>query len=785
MSSLRFAVPVLVVALASHASSASAAGDANEASCPAVTVASSGYRSYLPDCRAYELVTPPYKGGWAVVEPSQTTTISPDGSSLIGASYGGFAGAENDEESGSLFGAVYRFSRTPTGWASTALDPPAWQAARSRYVAASADLGRTLWSVYPQARLGEEVVNPRLAQVLDLRETGPDGQERLVEVGPQDAPIVGGELNFRFQGASRDLSHIVFSVEAGAQLWPGDTTSEGGSLYEYVGVHNSEPTLVGIRNSGPPPGGGHVNEGAQLIGECGVELGGGRSTGMFNAISADGSIVYFTALHGECATPAVDELYARIAGSRTVAISEPELPPGELCTGPCALAERGPAAFQGASEDGHKVFFTTVQPLLDGDRDMTVDLYEAEVGAAGIVRLVMVSSGEGPTPGSEAQVAGVARVSRDGTRIYYIARGVLTNRSNANGQTAEAQAFNLYVYDTQSERTSFVANMVTSDEVALAVESECGSEPEAQCEAEVAEGLTTQADAKPNDFHRPFETTGDGRFAIFLSARDLTTDDTSTVSQLFEYDAQSESLMRVSIGQRGSYLCPATAKVQEGYSCDGNTSVSTLAPTIATQAYQQQLPTEAASSLSLTEDGSVFFTSRDALALPASPGSENVYEYRDANVYLISPGVEASPRGRLPEFLGTDATGTDAFLQTTDPLVPQDTDSQADWYDVRAQGGFHEPVVLSSACTGGDCSGVLDTAPLLTGVGGSATVIPEGELKLPSPVHKSRHKTPKRRSPKSKTPRKRRRTGKAGKRRTRRSASHRGKRTSGARRRAG
>ena len=58
LSGLRFVVVMLGVLVFASAS-ALAAGDANESACP--NEASSGFRSYLPDCRAYELVSPPFK----------------------------------------------------------------------------------------------------------------------------------------------------------------------------------------------------------------------------------------------------------------------------------------------------------------------------------------------------------------------------------------------------------------------------------------------------------------------------------------------------------------------------------------------------------------------------------------------------------------------------------------------------------------------------------------------------------------------------------------------------
>src|SRR5580700_12107994 len=61
------------------ASSALAAGDANTAVCPAETATSSGFRGYLPDCRAYELVSPSFADG----QPVYMRAASNDGSRVV------------------------------------------------------------------------------------------------------------------------------------------------------------------------------------------------------------------------------------------------------------------------------------------------------------------------------------------------------------------------------------------------------------------------------------------------------------------------------------------------------------------------------------------------------------------------------------------------------------------------------------------------------------------------------------------------------------------------------
>ncbi len=731
--------------------------------CPAATEASPGFRSLLADCRAYELVSPPYEGGWPVLwNFNNPPPMSPDGDHVLGIDFAGFAGAENDEQAGVDDGAVYEFSRTSTGWTAEALEPPASLAARRGFVVGSADLSRSLWQLSVQAREGEEVAKEE-DDAYAVREAAPAGPARFTDLGPEDPPQGPSQNDFVFEGASHDLTHVLFGIRSRAgELWPGDTTREGASsLYEYVGTGNLEPALVGVKNEGPLAGGTHLNERAELISACGTILGSAGEASAYNAISADGAIVYFTALSG-AGCPAVDELYARVDGSRTVAVSEPAMTAAReaQCSGACREDEnaqggskRAPAVFQGASEGGSKVFFTTAQPLLNGDGDTTSDLYEAELGEAGLKGLVQVSSGEGPTPGSGAEVTGVARISADGSHVYFVARGVLSARPRGS-EKAQAGGYNLYLYDTSTGRTSFVAALMTSQEDRELQEG-FTSELQAVCEAEyglpeqleekeaceaaiptqVAERIAEKIESKETGpglttrDERPFETTPNGQFLIFESPRQLTgAEDTSTVRQLFEYDAQTESLVRVSVGQ-------------EGYNDDGNTANAEDAPTIAFPEYVRAMrPTEPASHLSLSEDGRVFFASRDALAPQAIEGRENIYEYSDGGIYLISPGDEAAPlQTEQSRLLGVDESGGDAFFFTTDSLVPQDVDTQASWYDARELGGFPAPPA-APGCAAEGCRGPLSAAPPAPAAGGSAAIAAEGDLVPKASKRARRHR---------------------------------------------
>ena len=332
------------------------------------------------------------------------------------------------------------------------------------------------------------------------------------------------------------------------------------------------------------------------------------------------------------------------------------------------------ASFQGASADGSKVFFTTAQPLLG--HDASDNLYEYDFAPpAGQPKVVRVSAGDGSVSEPAAEVQSVPYVSEDGSHVYFYAKGVLTTGTNSLGEHAQPGGENLYVYERDAEyptgRTAFITG--------------CGD--------------TSNGQLTPN-----------GRFLLFASGCHLTPGDTSTGEQVFQYDAQTGSLVRVSIGS-------------EGYNDNGNAPDGFNATIIHQGEGGGGVALRGgALERSMSDDGSfVFFQSAVALTPQASNGG--VYEYHEGRVSLIAAEGE---------LIGTDASGGDVFFETSQRLVPEDTDTQVDFYDARVAGGFPVPVV-TAGCVGDACQGPPG-APAVFGVPSSTAFAGGGNLAPPVPT---------------------------------------------------
>jgi hypothetical protein len=642
-------------------------------SCPNEQLRTENNSRALPDCRAYEQVTPSYKQSHGIYPGAGA--IAPDGSSVLGVSIGAFAGSEDDPRGpGNTIGsAEYRFDRTAAGWQTTALDPSAADVLSN--TGANSALLPTVDAKGVIFVL--QTTNPSVTE-LYLREA--DGSLRLL--GPeQDAATATtgeGPSPDEITGASADDSLVTFYPRGGGGRWPGDITARRGDGGLYAANGTSEPKLVAVSNAGPL----QSNSEAELITDCGASIASSHENRGPGAISASGAFIYFTNephhSGSECTFgPRIQNLYLRANLEKTVSISQPELPSGEECTGACAAAEPMSAEFQGATEDGRNVFFTTAQPLLNADHDETKDLYEAEIAGEGatarVGKLTLVSGGGAgdATPGEGAGALGVLAFSRSGSRVYFAAEGALTSTPNGFGQVPQVGVPNVYSYDFDTGSTVFVATLEPQDETWTEFGGFGGSLAQA---------------------------TRDGRYLVFSSSADLTPDDTSGARQLFEYDAESNSLVRVSVGDRG-------------YNSDGNTEDGDASLGASE---------EGRHTISIADDGAVFFTSPVALTPGATSDHENnlrnIYEYRGGRVFLIAPGVGRnegvnSPQASATRLWGVDESGEDVFFQTTAQLTPTDTDGRPDLYDAHVDGGFPAPAVPADCAASASCQGPPSSAP--------------------------------------------------------------------------
>jgi hypothetical protein len=681
-------------------------------SCPNEALRAENGSLALPDCRAYEQVTPVFKGGASFsVEPS----FVGDGPRLSLSTFATFGGTPSAESTG----AAYEFDRTASGWVTSPLLPSATQFERTAFqtpLYRGID-GSSLLGLRPVGSRSDEL-DFYLRTATSLSEIGPSfppaslvGKPGQISSEPGPEPL--------FLAATPNASHLIFAI--GPPLapffhdyrWPFDQTAEGKfvSTYEYSGTGNHEPFLVGV-NGG---------EGSSaLIGDCGTSLGSPGSADTYNAISADGSVVFFTptgedALSEPCpgpaGAPATTELYARVDGetaaAHTVRISEPSHSDCSACQVEESQTELKDATFQGASEDGSKVFFLSDQELLSGNPGRNLYEYDFDAPPGDKVSAVSHSS-----DGAEASVLGVVRVSEDGSHVYFVATGRLTGDANSTGATASVGGENLYADDTRTGTIRFVATLAPSDSSLWAA----------------------------TDKGRQAEATPDGRFLLFASVADLTPDDSSTVSQLFRYDSATGSLVRVSVGRNG-------------YNDNGNTNQDpvTLPPFLTN--FRSTAPQS-----SMSSDGSeIFFTSSKALTPQAIehyelPGNievklaQNVYEFQEGTVSLISDGRDFAPEGHggfsAVRLLGTDSSGEDVLFTTSSPLVPNDRDRAVDIYDARIDGGFtlaYPAQCFSDGCQLGVESQTGVPNPGSTSYDGPANPIPHNH-KARRRKHKRRHR---------------------------------------------
>jgi hypothetical protein len=672
------------------------------------TTQAEGGSLLLPDSRQWQLVSPPDKQGARISPlPFAVVQAAADGSAIT---Y--LANAPTEAEPEGYTNEVQLLSRRGTsGWSSRDIAIP-HPAATGQPLGAGPeykffDPDLTLGAVQPFGEFAPELsaeASESTAYLHDLAGdcgsscyrplvTGKAGFANVPEgtVFGESQSCASGANPFRvcgpeFLGATEDLSHIVLKARDAA-LTPGSEV--GGGLYEWTAGAPLAPVSV-------------------LPGQTGAtresSLGSADGAAAQGAISAAGNLIVWT---------------KAVSGGEEVALYLRDMASGktvQLDTAGCGTCEAGDGLFQFAAADGSRVFFTSNRRLT-ADSGAEPDPSNPEGGKHDLYECrIALTAGEPscdltdltPTRGGEAaDVRGSALGSaKDGSVVYFVAEGVLTEEPNARNQRARLGEPNLYL--ERDGTTAFIATLSGEDAHLW---------------------LTPSSPVR-----QATRVSGDGRYLAFMSQASLTgydNRDRSTgrpVAEVYLYDARTRRLECASCEPTGERPVGVEYRKIEA-SNSGLVGGFEIWPENALVAANVPGWTAMTSGTVksrhqpryLSDSGRLFFNTLDPLVPQDSNGTQDVYEYEPPGVgscteslpiysarsggcvSLISSGSSAEESA----FLDASESGDDVFFLTSANLASQDIDSARDVYDAHSCSAgspcLPEPVTPPPACKGTAC----------------------------------------------------------------------------------
>jgi sugar lactone lactonase YvrE len=623
----------------------------------------------LSDSRVWEMVSPPNKfGGVLINPPGGPIQAAEDGDGMV---YQTLGSIESDAEGNrSIERSTVLANRTGGNWTSRDLTPPHLKPTQavglgSEYDAFSRDLSAaavepaddnplstSASSKTPYLRLNAE---PHTFVPLVTSKEGHANVEPGTEFG-------GPNKEITVSGVNPDLDHIV--VRSEAPLVPG---AEGSSLYAW-----SEESLD-VVSALPATEGGAVVK---------AILGSAKGSTR-NAISEDGTRVFWAQGSYDGAGINTTSLFMRNLNSeRTVRLDVAQKG---------ATGEGDPRpAFQGASADGTNVFFSDSRKLTDDASPDGRDLYRCELVGPDPEECVLTNiTAPRSSPGESAGFIGiVSAFSDDGSRVYFVAEGVVSANPNEDGDTAQAGDPNLYLWE-EGSGVRYIATLARQDRTSWGVT-----------------GTSTPFSSRLSTGVSP-----SGRYFTFMSELSLTGYDNidattgEPAQEIFLYDATADSLRCASCNPTGSVpkalTVPVGARspmVDPQFLLRGRPVAAALpqARLFGNQEYSPYRPR------SVLDNGRVFFNAADSLVSGDSNGTWDAYQYEPIGTGSCSSGSGGATTARIENacidlissgtsdteaaFLDASATGDDAFFITPSRLSVLDTDSVYDIYDARVNG---------------------------------------------------------------------------------------------------
>ena len=329
--------PVLGVVACAAAALALGASAASAAQCPNEqrrqesdfnVIAGEPYSAALPDCRAYEMVSPLYKQGHDA-EPDFPigVPVSPDGETFGFASEGGFSGTENYHFSFPLTINTYLAHRTGNGWITESSFAPAQLVSYPYRDGLSSDFAPDLRSFQASCGYSESgVPGTSPVKYTQLKCATRKQRGESWTASSAYATVTGEAVGAEqaYLGGSKTLSRLF--VQPQSALLPEDTLGlteiRSDGIYEVSGIGALSPTgirLVNVDNTGAELTNGGAGTSLNNENGKGPLLGDHREVTIVNgtayhAISESGETVFFTATPTAAQPPEGQQqtVYARI-----------------------------------------------------------------------------------------------------------------------------------------------------------------------------------------------------------------------------------------------------------------------------------------------------------------------------------------------------------------------------------------------------------------------------------------------------------------------------------------
>ncbi|HEU4599193.1 MAG TPA: NHL repeat-containing protein, partial [Solirubrobacterales bacterium] len=416
----------------------------------------------LPDCRAYEMVSPLEKfGGDVLVQltslnlPAKLEQAAPDGDKLTYTSYRAFA-----DPASALYQSQYLATRTAGGWATANISPP--KEGPSFVGLSSLDVPYEGFLPDLSAGWVRQLSEPVLAPggvpgYPNLyKNTFGSGYAAVTTAEPSNTAASSYALDV--QGFSADGRRVVFA--ANGKLTANASTSTNPQVYESF---EGALRLVSVKPNGVAAAVGASAGSRQNSLE-------GRNANVTHAMSADGSRIYWS--EGENAGKG--KVYVRVGGTKTTQVSAGNAtfwaatPSGskaiyteesgalelfDLTSASSTTLASSVEGVVGESEDLSRVYFVSTAALATGAEAGRPNLYLYEAGQPTALVAVLAAQDTPNAPLSADSLSPWRRVSRvtpDGSAVIFMSRGSLAGADTKDAASGAADA-EVYRWDV-SER---------------------------------------------------------------------------------------------------------------------------------------------------------------------------------------------------------------------------------------------------------------------------------------------------------------------------------------------